>query len=316
MLPQLDKVLIIGLGLIGGSLARSLKETGFARSVVGHGPREASLKKGLELGVIDDYSLDLDTALAGVDLVVIGAPTLKAADLLTELLGRVPAETIITDVASVKGNLATAYQCARDRLQANSEQPPAGATVGQTLPRFIPGHPIAGSERSGVEAARADLFVNHRVILTPLPDGDDEALGKVRAMWESTGANVVEMGVPEHDAILAATSHLPHVLAYALVDALARSELSDDIFRFAAGGFRDFTRIASSDPVMWRDIAIANRDELLRSIDSFAEHLQALRRAVAEGDADALHKTFSDAKTSRDAFVDARAVADKTGEAS
>jgi prephenate dehydrogenase len=200
-----------------------------------------------------------------------------------------------------------AYESARESLAA-------GPGEGREVAHFVPGHPIAGSERSGVEASRADLFVNHRVILTPLADGDPAATGLVRDLWQSTGAEVVEMGVADHDAILAATSHLPHVLAYALVDALASSELSDDIFRFAAGGFRDFTRIASSDPVMWRDIAIANRGELLRAIDGFSENLLALRKAVAESDAAALHKTFSDAKAARDAFIDARdAEADSTG---
>jgi prephenate dehydrogenase len=237
----------------------------------------------VELGVIDDYSLDLDSALAGAELVVIGAPTLKAAELLREVIARVDAATVVTDVASVKSNM----------VQAASE-----------AANFVPGHPIAGSERSGVEAAQANLFVDHRVILTPTPVTDAAALALVRDLWKSTGAEVVEMGVSEHDAILAATSHLPHVLAYALVDALARSELSDDIFRFAAGGFRDFTRIASSDPIMWRDIAIANRGELLRSIDAFTAHLDSLRRAVADADADTLQKIFSDAKTARDAFVD------------
>lgn len=283
MAARLDRVLIIGLGLIGGSLARSLRQTGFARHIAGFGPREASLRRGVELGVIDDYSLDLDSALAGAELVVIGAPTLKAAELLRDVIQRVAATTVVTDVASVKSNM----------VQAAPE-----------AANFVPGHPIAGSERSGVDASLAELFVDHRVILTPTPATDAAALALVRDLWESTGAEVVEMGVTEHDAILAATSHLPHVLAYALVDALARSELSDDIFRFAAGGFRDFTRIASSDPVMWRDIAIANRDELLRSIDAFTAHLDRLREAVAEADASVLEKIFSDAKAARDAFVD------------
>ena len=293
----MDKVLIIGLGLIGGSLARSLKETGLAASITGCGPREPTLRRGLELGVIDDYSLDLDTALAGAELVVIGAPTLKAAELLADVLERVPAETVVTDVASVKGNLVRAYESARDSLASGPGQ-------GREIAHFVPGHPIAGSERSGVEASRADLFVDRRVILTPMADGDTAATALVRELWESTGAEVVEMGVAEHDAILAATSHLPHVLAYALVDALARSALSDDIFRFAAGGFRDFTRIASSDPVMWRDIAIANRDELLKAIDGFSENLNTLRNAVAESDAELLYRTFSDAKAARDTFTE------------
>lgn len=282
MTQQVDKVLVIGLGLIGGSLARSLKQTGFAAHVAGHGYRDVSLKKGIELGVIDSYSLDLDEALDGADIVVIGTPTLTAADMLRDILPRVSADTVITDVASVKGNLVQAA---------------AGAS------NFVPGHPIAGAESSGVDASKADLFVDHRVILTPTDDTDPAALELIRAMWRSTGAEVVDLGVMEHDAILAATSHLPHVLAYGLVDALANSELSEDIFRFAAGGFRDFTRIASSDPVMWRDIALANRDELLKAIDNFSEHLSSLRQAVADSDGAAMEQTFIDAKAARDGFL-------------
>ena len=294
--PRVNKVLIMGLGLVGGSLARSLKQTGFASEVWGWGYRDVSLKKGVELGVIDDFSLDMEAALAGADIVVLGAPTLTCNDLIKDVLARVGPETVITDAASVKGSLVQAYQHAREELAASTE------STGEFAP-FVPGHPIAGSERSGVDASMADLFVDHRVILTPIDSTAPEALELIRAMWDSTGADVVELGVVEHDAILAATSHLPHVLAYALVDALARSELSEDIFRFAAGGFRDFTRIASSDPVMWRDIALANRDELLKSIDAFSEHLAHLREAVATGDGEAMIKTFSDAKASRDAFT-------------
>ena len=285
---KLDKVLIIGLGLIGGSLARSLKETGYCRQVVGHGYRDYSLKKGMQQGVIDSYSLDLDEALLGAEIVVVATPVLIAQDMVRDLFGRVNADTVVTDVASVKGSL----------LQAARE-----GCGGKVPPNLVLGHPIAGSEHSGVDASVADLFVDHRVILTPTEETAPSALKKVRQMWASTGARVQEMGVPEHDAILATTSHLPHVLAYALVDALASSEASEDIFEFAAGGFRDFTRIASSDPLMWRDIALLNREELLRAIDMFAEHLQRLRTAVDSGDGEAMHQTFTRAKAIRDAFA-------------
>ncbi len=282
MTAQVNKILVMGLGLIGGSLARSLKQSGFCKHVSGWGYRDVSLKKGIAQGVIDSYSLDMEEALAGADIVVIGTPTLTANTVMKEILPLVGADTVITDVASVKGSLVEAS---------------AGAA------NFVPAHPIAGSEQSGVDASRADLFVDHRVILTPTDNTDATALELVRAMWASTGADVVEMGVVEHDAILAATSHLPHVLAYTLVDALAHSELSADIFRFAAGGFRDFTRIASSDPVMWRDIALANRDELLKAIDNFSVHLGSLREAVANADGAALEATFTGAKAARDAFT-------------
>ncbi len=295
MSQAVNKVLIMGLGLIGGSLARSLKQNGFAAQVWGWGYRDVSLKKGVELGVIDAWSLDLDEALAGADIVVIGTPTPTANEVMKDVLARADATTVITDVASVKGSLVAAYDSARTVLAQESGQTEFAA--------FVPGHPIAGSERSGVAASRADLFIDHRVILTPTADTQAAAQALIHSMWDTTGADVVEMGVVQHDAILAATSHLPHVLAYTLVDALARSELSEDVFRFAAGGFRDFTRIASSDPVMWRDIALANRDELLKAIDNFSQHLDLLREAVAAGDGDAMHKTFTDAKASRDAFT-------------
>jgi prephenate dehydrogenase len=282
MAAPLRKVAIVGLGLIGGSLARALRENGFVETLVGYDMSCDVLRHGADLGVIDCEETGLGEAVAGVDLVVISAPTLVAAELLAQVLALVPPSTVVTDVASVKQNLVEAA---------------AGA------PNFVPGHPIAGSERSGVDASRGDLFRDHRVILTPSDTTDREALELVRRMWKLAGAEVVEMGVSEHDAILAATSHLPHVLAYTLVDALSHSDLSDDIFRFAAGGFRDFTRIASSDPVMWRDIALANREELLKAIDSFSKHLGALRAAVDRADAEKLEQTFAHARSARETFI-------------
>ena len=284
-----DTVVILGLGLIGGSLARALRRSGFSRRFVGYGHRETSLRRGVELGVIDDFTLDLEQAIGQADILVVCTPTLIAADVLRDILPRLAAADgpVITDVASVKGSLRDA----------------AIGAMGAMPPRLVLAHPIAGSERSGVEASDADLFVNHRVIVTPVEGNDPAALELVRAMWASTGAEVVDMAVDEHDAVLAATSHLPHVLAYALVDALAQSAASEDIFRFAAGGFRDFTRIASSDPAMWRDIAIANGPALLNSIDLFSEHLGRLRQAIAEGDAQSLFATFTRAKQARDDFA-------------
>ncbi len=287
---SVNNVAILGLGLIGGSLARALRESGFAAGVTGFGHREPSLRRGLELGVIDDFTLDLDEVISRADILVICTPTLIAETLLAEILPRVGQDgPVITDAASVKGNLARAA---------------VKAGGGAFPPRLVLGHPIAGSERSGVEASRADLYRDHRVILTPVTGNDPEAVTLVRDMWLATGAEVVEMDVDQHDAVLAATSHLPHVLAYALVDALASSDNSEEIFRCAAGGFRDFTRIASSDPVMWRDIAVANRDALLAAIDCFSEHLAGLRSAVASGDAQAMHETFTRAKTARDEFAE------------
>jgi len=286
------KITLLALGLISGSLAKSLKAQSFDGEIVAWGRRLPSLEKGVELGVIDRYSLNLAEAVAGADVVVIATPTLIAADMIHQLAelsrqGLLDAKTIVTDVASVKGNLLSA----------------AREAFGEVPENLVLGHPIAGSEQSGVEAAKANLFVDHRVILTPTKETNPDALRVIQQLWESTGAEVVQMPVDEHDEVLAATSHLPHILAYSLVDALAGSPGQQSIFRFAAGGFRDFTRIASSDPTMWRDIALANSAALLTTIDQFSANLNALREAIAKGDGDALMASFGRAKSARDHFA-------------
>ena len=241
-------------------------------------------------GVIDEFTLDLDEAIERADILVIATPTLVASDMLSEILPRLEGRAntpVITDVASVKGSL----------------QRTAESLCGKMPAKLVLAHPIAGSERSGVNASTEDLFVNHRVILTPVEGNDAAAVELVRQMWLSTGADVVDMAVDRHDAVLAATSHLPHVLAYALVDALAQSETGEEVFQFAAGGFRDFTRIASSDPVMWKDIALANKSALLDAIDLFSDRLAVLREDVAQERGGQLLETFSRAKAARDEFA-------------
>ena len=283
-------LVIVGLGLMGGSLARALRASGFSQRFIGYGHRKPSLQRGVELGVIDEFTLDLDEAIERADILVICTPTLTAAQMLEHILPRLSGRSggpVVTDVASVKGSLRDA----------------AIAVAGAMPPQLVLGHPIAGSEHSGVDASSADLFVNHRVILTPVAGNDPAAVELVRSMWASAGADVVDMTVEQHDAVLAATSHLPHLLAYTLVDALSSLDASDDIFRCAAGGFRDFTRIASSDPVMWRDIAIANKAALLKSIDLFSEHLNRMRSAVQDENAGELLNTFNRAKRARDEFA-------------
>ena len=283
-------IVIVGLGLIGGSLARALRHSGFCERFIGYGHREPSLKRGVELGVIDEFTLDLDEAIERADILVVCTPTLTASEMLEKILPRLAGRTggpVVTDVASVKGSLRDA----------------AIGVAGAMPPQLVLGHPIAGSERSGIDASSAELFVNHRVILTPVAGNDPAAVELVRAMWVSAGAEVVNMTVEQHDKVLAATSHLPHVLAYTLVDALSAGDNSGEVFRCAAGGFRDFTRIASSDPVMWRDIALANKSALLESIDLFSEHLQRLRTAVQDENAGELLDTFNRAKRARDEFA-------------
>ena len=288
MAPDLEpRVGIVGLGLIGGSLALALRAAGAARELGAWDRSGAVLERGLGLGVIDRASASLPELMDSVDIAILAAPTRACEDLLRRMLCEPGAASCVTDVASVKGPL-----CA------------VAASLGRArAARYVPGHPIAGSERSGVEAAHAGLFCAHRVILTPTDASDPALVARISALWTAIGAQVTRMAVEEHDAVLAATSHLPHVLAYALVDALARSVARDDVFRFAAGGFRDFTRIASSDPIMWRDIAIANREALLASIDEFSHRLSALRAAIARGDESALEATFRHAKATRDEFA-------------
>ncbi len=247
MSARVGTLLFVGLGLIGGSLAAALRGTGFAARMTAFNRNRATLDYALGAGLIDAAPASLEQAIAEADLIVVGVPTLTVGRIFAAIREHGRPDVLITDVASVKGSVVAA----------------AREAFGAVPPRLIPGHPIAGAEKSGVEAARADLFVRHRVILTPLEDSDPEALATIDAMWRLTGADVVRMDVAEHDRVLAMTSHLPHLLAFALVDSLANQPASDEIFRCAAGGFRDFTRIASSDVVMWRDIALANRDALL-----------------------------------------------------
>jgi len=284
---RIDTLLIVGLGLIGGSLAAALRDKGFARRITAFNRSRASLDYALDAGLIDAAPQSLEAAVADADLIVVGVPTLTVARVFEVIRDHARPDVLITDVASVKGSVVAA----------------AAVVFGSVPPRLVPGHPIAGAEKSGVEAAQAGLFERHRVILTPLPDTDDTALSSVDAMWRLTGAEVVRMDVAAHDRILAMTSHLPHVLAFALVDSLARQSASEDIFRFAAGGFRDFTRIASSDVVMWRDIAIANRSALLDAIDGFTVTLDGLRSAVAAGDGAMLEQVFVRARTARERYL-------------
>ncbi len=280
------RLTILGVGLIGGSLALALKKRGAVDQVVGWSRRGKTLQRALELGVIDRAEPDPGVAVQGADMVVLCVPVGAMEDLFRQLVPHLGDETLLTDVGSTKGSVVQAARRAFGEL-------PAG---------FVPGHPIAGIERSGVEAAFADLYQGRRVILTPLPESGRTAIDRVRTMWEQCGAEVVEMDVTHHDEVLAATSHLPHLLAYTLVDSLARMDESEEIFRFAAGGFRDFTRIASSDPQMWHDICSANRDALLAVLERFSADLAQLSDAIRDADGEHLKQTFLRAKQARDRF--------------
>lgn len=287
----INKLAIIGVGLIGGSLARALRRAGACAHVSGYGRDVTNMQKAVELGVIDEYSSDLKTVVQGADMIVLATPLATMEPLLREMAPAIGPSTIITDVGSAKGSVVEAARVA-------SAVP---------LQRFVPGHPIAGTERSGVEASFADLFVDHMVILTPLPENEPAAVTTVTRMWEICGATVVNLAVDRHDQVLAATSHLPHVLAYALVDSLASMDEHDDIFRFSAGGFRDFTRIASSSAEMWADICVANRHNLLNVLGRFELRLDAMAALIENGDRDALRDLFAEAKHTRDTMLAERA---------
>ncbi|MFC6669602.1 bifunctional prephenate dehydrogenase/3-phosphoshikimate 1-carboxyvinyltransferase [Marinobacterium aestuariivivens] len=286
MRSSIKRVLVIGLGLIGGSLAKALRQRRYCQTVVGYDRNAEELEAGLALGVIDEAASDLCEAVRSADLVVLAVPVKATDAVLCEIRPALRPETLLTDVGSTKNNVVAA----------------ARSIFGELPPTFVPGHPIAGSEKSGVAAADARLFERHKVILTPTETSSAAATLAVARMWQSTGAEVLQMEVGRHDEVLAATSHLPHMLAFSLVDTLAAEAQSTDIFRYAAGGFRDFTRIAASDPTMWHDICLANRDAILGQIDRFAAGVEKLRQAIASGDSQAMLGIFTRAKASRDHF--------------
>jgi 3-phosphoshikimate 1-carboxyvinyltransferase len=281
-----NRVLIIGAGLIGGSLAKALRQRGLVKSVAGYGRRKEQLLKGIELGVLDEVVDDLALAVSEADIIVLGVPTLTVKEYLPVIQQHKKVDAVVTDVASVKGEIAHMI------VQLFGEVPSW----------FVLGHPIAGSEKSGITASNENLFVNHKVILTPNYLTDKNALQLITTMWQEVGASVESMSVEQHDAVLAATSHLPHALAFTLVEALSNLDVNVDVFRFAAGGFRDFTRIASSHPVMWHDIMLANKVAILDVMAHFKTTLNQLELAIENDDGEAILAMFERAKTARDQY--------------
>ena len=290
-----ERLVILGVGLMGGSLALAAKQAGVVGTVVGWSRTDATLQSALANGVIDEAQSDLSTALVDADCVVVATPTILAESVMQQVLEQVPVATAVTDVASVKGNIAGSLN----------------AHFGFIPPNAILGHPIAGSEHSGVAAANVDLYQNHRVILinqaSTVQYTNAGLLAKVSQLWRAVGAEVSTMTAEDHDRILALTSHLPHFLAYAIVAQLSAADDALDVFNFAAGGLRDFTRIASSDPRMWREILLANKTELTNALDGFEQQVLHLRALVAAEDGQGLEDIFSDVKHSRDKFVAALA---------
>lgn len=285
---MIRRLAIIGVGLIGGSLARALRAAGQVEQIVGCGRGRENLELGVELGVIDTYTHEVSEAVAGADMVFVSVPLGAMRNVFEQMNGHLGTEAVVTDGGSAKGSVINDFY----------------AVCSEHTQQFVPGHPIAGTEHNGVEASFAELYQNRRVIITPTAASSADATRRVTEMWQACGAEVVEMAVDHHDRVLAATSHLPHMLAFGLVDALARMEEHEEIFRYAAGGFRDFTRIASSNPTMWRDICISNGTALSRMISSFADELHALADSVEKGDGERLLEIFQRAKDARDAYVD------------
>nr|WP_178132410.1 MULTISPECIES: bifunctional prephenate dehydrogenase/3-phosphoshikimate 1-carboxyvinyltransferase [unclassified Pseudomonas] len=279
-------MVVVGLGLIGGSFAKGLREKGLFEEVVGVDRDPQTRRLAVQLGVVDRCEESLREGCRDADVIQLAVPILAMEKVLAELATFDLGHAVLTDVGSAKGNVVRAARVAFGEMPA----------------RFVPGHPIAGSEQSGVEAANGKLFRRHKVILTPLDNADADAVQCVEALWRELGADVELMEVEHHDEVLAATSHLPHLLAFTLVDSLAKRSENLEIFRYAAGGFRDFTRIAGSDPTMWHDIFLANRKAVLRILDVFRDDLDALREAVDAGDGQQLMGVFTRARVAREHF--------------
>lgn len=281
--PLLNKLIIFGVGLIGGSLSLALKKAGAVHQVIGVGRSGDSLQQAVDLGVIDAAASNLALALKDADMVLIATPVAQIPLILQAIAPHLAKETVVTDVGSTKADVV---DHARNLLGAKFSQ-------------FVGGHPIAGAETSGVTAAQLKLFQGKNVILTPTAETSKPALERVVEVWRKTGAHVIEMPAERHDHIFAAVSHLPHLLAFALVDELAARPNADQLFAFAASGFRDFTRIAGSSPEMWRDISLANRQALLTELSAYQEQLSMLQLMLQNADAAALEALFERASQAR-----------------
>ena len=287
MSKKFSRVVIAGVGLIGGSFALALKTVGVVNQVVGIGRTRAALDNAKRLGVIDIVAENWADALRDTDLVLLAMPVGQMENSLRELMPHLESKTLITDAGSTKSDVVAA----------------ARATLGDKIGQFIPAHPIAGAEKSGVDAATATLFKDRRVVVTPLIENSHSDVEVIRQVWQQSGARVSELTPETHDQIFAAVSHLPHLLAFALVDEFASRENADELFAFAAGGFRDFTRIASSHPEMWRDICVANRGALLAELDAYMAHLMRARVLLASADASGLEAMFTAARKRRDEWI-------------
>lgn len=277
--------------MIGGSFAAALRKAGAVQEIVGVGRTVASLERAKELGLIDSISTSVEDALRDADLVLLAAPVAQTESILSAIKPWLQPQTVVTDAGSIKGEVAIA----------------AVRALGDKIAQFVPGHPIAGREANGPAAAVADLYVGRKVVLTPLPQNAPTHIERVAAAWQQCGAVIHKLSVEEHDAVFAAVSHLPHLLAYALVDDIASRPHADLLFQYAASGFRDFTRIAGSSPEMWRDISLANQPAILNELDAYIGQLTRFRALLAQKDGAAMEAIFANAQRARNDWADGRA---------
>ena len=283
--PTFDRIVVFGVGLIGGSFALALKQAGEVKQVIGVGRRVETLQRAQALGIID--TIGDASSVAGADLVLIAAPVAQTEMLLREMQPHLQAGTVVTDAGSTKSDVVQA----------------ARAALGEKIAQFVPGHPIAGREQNGPEAALADLYHGKKVVLTALQENSSDSIARVAGAWERCGALIHYLSAEEHDAVFAAVSHLPHLLAYALVGDIASRENADRLFQYAASGFRDFTRIAGSSPEMWRDISLANRQALLAELDAYTAQLASLRTMLLSADGAALEQVYARAQSARQSWI-------------
>jgi prephenate dehydrogenase len=282
-----DRLVVIGVGLIGGSVAAALRRAGSVRRVIGVGRGRANIARAIELGVIDDAIEDIAAAVNGADAVLIAVPVQQNPRVLSALADALTPGTLVTDTGSTKQDFVAAVRRIAPRHLAS----------------VVPGHPIAGAERTGVDAASAVLFEGRNVVLTPLEENQAAAIDRVEAMWKACGARVSRMTPERHDRVFSAVSHLPHMLAYTLVHMIATRPDAEALFGFAASGFRDFTRIAGSSAEMWRDIALANREALLADIEAYQQQLTELSRSLRQADGAEIERLFEAARSARNAWM-------------
>lgn len=295
MSSVLKKIAIFGVGLIGGSFALALKKAGAVQHIVGVGRTAATLERARELGIVDTVTTSMTEALQDTDLVLIAAPVAQTEAILAAIAPHLQAGTVVTDAGSTKSDVAAA----------------ARRALGGKIAQFVPGHPIAGRELNGPDAALAELYVGKKVVLTPLPENSEGDVERVAQAWRQCGALIHQLTPQDHDGVFASVSHLPHLLAYALVDDIAGKPHADLLFQYAASGFRDFTRIAGSSPEMWRDISLANQSALLQELDAYIAQLTKMRALLAAGDSKGLEQIYANAQQARHAWARAIEAAEK-----